>query len=144
MLEERLLFFADYEGQLYADIPAEHKAALLDLKHRGLVILAFPRARITFTPEGQMLLAQIRRQQAAEQHKQTQQAHQRELNEQQRRKDARRDFWKKCGYGIAAALFAPVLAFLGHKILDALILVIPKMVEFFKYLSHDSTSLFGK
>lgn len=91
-----------------------------------------------------MLLAQIRSQQAAEQHKQTQQAQQRELDEQHHRKNARRDFWKKCGYGIAAALFAPLFAFLGHKILDALLLVIPKMIEFFKYFFHDITSLFVK
>ena len=136
MLEEILLFFADYEGQPFADIPAEHKAALLELKHKGLVILAFPRARLTFTPEGNMLLAEARRKQAEEQYHQTQQAHQRVLDEQQHRKDARRDFWKKCWYGIAVALAAPVLAFLGNKILDALILVQPKVVEFFEQFFH--------
>ena len=136
MLEEILLFFADYEGQPFADIPAEHKAALLDLKHKGLGILAFPRARLTFTPEGNMLLAEARRKQADEQHQQNQQAQQRILDAQKARKDARHNFWKKCGYAIAAAIVAPLLAFLGNKILDALILVQPKVVEIFEQLFH--------
>ena len=136
MLDEILLYFSAYEGKPFADFPDEHKATLLDLKHKGLVILAFPGARLTFTPEGNMLLAQARHKQAEKQHQQATQAQKRVLDEQQHSKDARRNFWKKCGYGVAVALAAPVLAFLGNKILDALILVHPKVVEFFEQLFH--------